>query len=72
MELTYKNAIYVVIFQHWYAMSKTVAEVEALEYGKRDDLSVDTICPSFVIGPMLQSTINATSLILLSYMKGQS
>ncbi|XP_023754321.1 cinnamoyl-CoA reductase 1 [Lactuca sativa] len=55
--------------EQWYAISKTVAEVEALEYGKRDDLSVVTICPAFVIGPMLQSIINATSLFLLSYMK---
>lgn len=73
MELTFKKVICVVVFiQQWYAISKTVAEVEALEYGKRDDLSVVTICPAFVIGPMLQSIINATSLFLLSYMKGQS
>ncbi|KAI3745733.1 hypothetical protein L6452_08139 [Arctium lappa] len=53
----------------WYAVSKTIAEIEALEYAKRDDLIVVTVCPAFVIGPMLQSTINSTSLLLLSYMK---
>ncbi|GKD00385.1 cinnamoyl-CoA reductase 2-like protein, partial [Tanacetum coccineum] len=53
----------------WYAVSKTLAEIETLKFAKRDDLTVVTICPSLVIGPMLQSTINTTSLLLLSYMK---
>ncbi|KAJ0702146.1 putative cinnamoyl-CoA reductase [Helianthus annuus] len=55
--------------QNWYAVSKTTAEIEALNFAKRHDVKVVTICPSIVIGPMLQSTINATSLLLLSYMK---
>lgn len=62
---------YVKSIQFWYAISKTVAEIEALEFGKRHDLSVVTICPSWVYGPMLQSTVNATSLILLSFMKDE-
>ncbi|XP_076948557.1 cinnamoyl-CoA reductase 1-like [Bidens hawaiensis] len=55
--------------QNWYAVSKTAAEIEALNFAKRHDVKVVTICPSIVIGPMLQSTINATSLLLLSYIK---
>ncbi|KAJ0702141.1 putative cinnamoyl-CoA reductase [Helianthus annuus] len=55
--------------QNWYALSKTTAEMEALNFGKQHDMTVVSICPSVVIGPMLQSTINATSLLLLSYMK---
>ncbi|KAI7742900.1 hypothetical protein M8C21_023461 [Ambrosia artemisiifolia] len=55
--------------QHWYGVSKTTAELEALSFAKQHDLKVITICPSIVIGPMLQSTINVTSLLLLSYMK---
>ncbi|KAI7728604.1 hypothetical protein M8C21_005756, partial [Ambrosia artemisiifolia] len=55
--------------QNWYAVSKTAAEMEALDFAKQHDVKVVTICPSIVIGPMLQSTINATSLLLLSYMK---
>nr|XP_043634339.1 cinnamoyl-CoA reductase 2-like [Erigeron canadensis] len=55
--------------EQWYAVSKTLAEMEALEFAKRDDLTVITICPSLVIGPMLQPIINTTSLLLLSYMK---
>ncbi|KAI3797279.1 hypothetical protein L1987_32535 [Smallanthus sonchifolius] len=55
--------------ENWYAVSKTAAEMEALNFAERHDVRVVTICPSLVIGPMLQSTINATSLLLLSYMK---
>ncbi|KAI3724565.1 hypothetical protein L2E82_36346 [Cichorium intybus] len=57
--------------QQWYAVSKTIAEMQALENDKRDDLTVVTVCPAFVIGPMLQSTINTTSLLILSYMKDE-
>lgn len=54
--------------ERWYAVSKTVAEREALEYAKKG-LNVVTICPSGTIGPMLQPTVNASSLLLLSYIK---
>ncbi|KAI3797037.1 hypothetical protein L1987_39727 [Smallanthus sonchifolius] len=55
--------------QNWYAVAKTTAEIEALTFAKRHVVKVVTICPSLVIGPMLQSNVNATSLVLLSYMK---
>ncbi|XP_071703587.1 cinnamoyl-CoA reductase 1-like [Rutidosis leptorrhynchoides] len=55
--------------QNWYAVSKTLAEIEAMKFANQDDMAVVTICPSMVIGPMLQSTINTTSLLLLSYMR---
>ncbi|XP_076958577.1 cinnamoyl-CoA reductase 1-like [Bidens hawaiensis] len=60
---------YALSTQNWYAVSKTTAEMEALNFAKRHDMTVVTICPSVIIGPMLQSTTNASSLLLLSYMK---
>lgn len=68
-ESCWTDVEYAKSIQQWYAVSKTIAEIEALEYAKRDDLNVVTVCPALVIGPMLQSTINSTSLLLLSYMK---
>ncbi|KAA8536241.1 hypothetical protein F0562_028719 [Nyssa sinensis] len=53
----------------WYCMGKTVAESEALDFAKRNGLNIVTVCPSIVIGPMLQSTVNASSLLLLNYLK---
>ncbi|KAM7518060.1 hypothetical protein LguiB_017022 [Lonicera macranthoides] len=58
--------------KNWYCVSKTLAETEALGYAERNEVNVVTVCPSIVIGPMLQSTLNASSLLLLSYMKGEN
>ncbi|XP_073002684.1 cinnamoyl-CoA reductase 1-like [Typha latifolia] len=58
--------------ENWYCLSKTVAESEALKYADEHGLDVVTLCPSLVIGPLLQSTINSSSLLLINLMKGNS
>ncbi|XP_071700874.1 cinnamoyl-CoA reductase 1-like [Rutidosis leptorrhynchoides] len=68
-ESCWTDVEYAKSIHQWYGVSKTVAEIEALEYAKRGDLSVVTACPSIVIGPKLQSTLNATNLLLLTYMR---
>ncbi|KAJ6708567.1 REDUCTASE putative-RELATED [Salix koriyanagi] len=55
--------------EQWYFLAKTIAEKEALEYGKTSSLKIVTICPSIIIGPLLQPTMNSSSLYLLSYLK---
>ncbi|KAG6438233.1 hypothetical protein SASPL_103170 [Salvia splendens] len=54
---------------NWYTYSKTVAEAEAWEYAKKSGLSVVTVCPSLVLGPLLQETANASSLVLIKLLK---
>ena len=44
----------------------------AFEYAKRSGLDVVTVCPSLVLGTILQSTINASSLVLIKFLKGKS
>ncbi|XP_019703966.1 cinnamoyl-CoA reductase 1 [Elaeis guineensis] len=56
--------------ENWYCLSKTLAEREALEYAEKHGLDVVTVCPSFVIGPLLQPTVNSTSLFLINLLKG--
>lgn len=57
--------------QNWYCFSKTEAEEQALDFAKRTGLDVVSICPSLVLGPILQSTtVNASSLALLKLLKG--
>ncbi|KAK1388676.1 Cinnamoyl-CoA reductase [Heracleum sosnowskyi] len=58
--------------KNWYCLAKTIAEKEAWLHAKESGLDIVTICPSIVIGPMLQSTANASSLHILRYMKGSS
>ncbi|XBI11810.1 hypothetical protein VPH35_138790 [Triticum aestivum] len=57
--------------EDWYFLSKTLAEREAFAYAAKTGLDVVTICPSLVIGPLMQSTVNASSNILLNYLKGE-
>ncbi|TVU08209.1 hypothetical protein EJB05_41603 [Eragrostis curvula] len=56
--------------EDWYYLSKTKAEREAFSYAAKTGLDVVTICPSIVIGPLMQSTVNSSSKILLNYFKG--
>ncbi|XP_026404220.1 cinnamoyl-CoA reductase 2-like isoform X2 [Papaver somniferum] len=55
--------------ENWYYFAKTASEREALEYSKKNDLDVITICPSVALGPMLQSTVNSSSMILIKILK---
>ncbi|KAL5707199.1 hypothetical protein ACHQM5_025280 [Ranunculus cassubicifolius] len=53
-----------------YSLAKTIAESEALEYGKGAGLEVITVCPSTIIGPMLQSAVNWSSWLIFKLLKG--
>ncbi|GFY86330.1 NAD(P)-binding Rossmann-fold superfamily protein [Actinidia rufa] len=54
---------------NWYCLSKTEAESEALKFAKISGLDVVTVCPTLILGPMLQSTTNASSLVLIKLLK---
>ncbi|KAL8257888.1 hypothetical protein R6Q59_025605 [Mikania micrantha] len=56
----------------WYSAGKVISEHEALEFGKKNNLNVVSICPSIVFGPMLQSTLSTTNIILLNLFKGKN
>ncbi|ESR46472.1 hypothetical protein WN944_007449 [Citrus x changshan-huyou] len=58
--------------ENYYCLAKTIAEIQALEYAKRGELDIVTVCPSIVIGPMLQPTINTSSLLLLGFLKDRT
>ncbi|KAL7154469.1 hypothetical protein ABFS83_03G003900 [Erythranthe nasuta] len=53
----------------WYCVSKTVAEAEAWEYANKTGLNVVTLCPTLVLGPMLQHATNASSLALVKILR---
>ncbi|KAL6873474.1 hypothetical protein ACP4OV_013556 [Aristida adscensionis] len=55
----------------WYCLSKTIAEHAALVYAKTMGLDVVTVCPPWVLGPLLQPTVNSSSLRLIKYLKGE-
>lgn len=56
--------------QNWYCLSKTEAESEAWEFSRKTGLGLVAICPTVVLGLILQSNVNASTLILLKLLKG--
>ena len=56
--------------KNWYCYAKTEAEEQALNFAKRTGLDLVTVCPTLVLGPILQSTANASSLFLIKTLKG--
>ncbi|XP_078439053.1 cinnamoyl-CoA reductase 1-like [Wolffia australiana] len=56
--------------QFWYEFAKTVSEEKAVEHCKSFGPDLVVLCPSLVIGPRLQSTINATSQQFIEFFKG--
>jgi nucleoside-diphosphate-sugar epimerase len=66
----YSECIIMPFYQNWYCLSKTEAESQALEFAKRNGLDVVTVCPTLVLGPILQPTVNASSLVLIRLLKG--
>ncbi|XP_077215812.1 cinnamoyl-CoA reductase 1-like [Tasmannia lanceolata] len=56
---------------NWYCFSKTAAEKKALEYGEKNGLDVVSVCPPFVFGPLLQPTVNSSSLFLIRLLTGE-
>ncbi|KAL0906328.1 hypothetical protein M5K25_024813 [Dendrobium thyrsiflorum] len=54
----------------WYCLSKTMAEREAFKLAQENGLDVVTLCPSLVFGPLLQSNVNYSSLLLINFLKG--
>ncbi|KAM1023925.1 hypothetical protein ACFX2I_037145 [Malus domestica] len=55
--------------KNWYFLSKTEAEYEALEYARINGLDLVTVCPTLIMGPILQSTVNASTLVVIKLLK---
>ncbi|XP_010913861.1 cinnamoyl-CoA reductase 1-like [Elaeis guineensis] len=69
-ESCWSDKEYCRITESWYSLSKTLAESEALEYAEKHGLDVVTVCPFVVIGPLLQPTVNSSSLFLINILTG--
>ncbi|CAI0628531.1 unnamed protein product, partial [Linum tenue] len=68
-ESCWSDAEYCRTTENWYYLSKTEAEIKALEYAKANGLDVISVCPNLIIGPLLQSTVNASTMVLTKLLK---
>jgi nucleoside-diphosphate-sugar epimerase len=54
----------------WYPLSKTRAEIRANELAAELGLNLAVMCPTLIWGPMLQSNLNTSSKVILSFADG--
>ncbi|XP_024187315.1 phenylacetaldehyde reductase [Rosa chinensis] len=54
----------------WYILSKTLAEEAAWKFAKEKGIDIITINPGWVIGPLLQPTLNLSVEIVLKLVNG--
>ncbi|XP_062114865.1 phenylacetaldehyde reductase-like isoform X2 [Humulus lupulus] len=54
----------------WYVLSKILAEEAASKFAKENGIDLVTLNPGFVIGPMLQPTLNVTAEIIMNQING--
>ncbi|KAJ7550386.1 hypothetical protein O6H91_07G098400 [Diphasiastrum complanatum] len=58
--------------QNGYCLAKTLAERAAWQYAKQNRLNMVVVNPSVVLGPLLQSTMNASTTHILKYLTGSA
>ncbi|KAK7294014.1 hypothetical protein RJT34_16897 [Clitoria ternatea] len=58
--------------KNWYCYGKTVAEQTAWEVAKEKGVDLVVVNPVLVIGPLLQPTINASTIHILKYLTGSA
>jgi cinnamoyl-CoA reductase len=56
--------------QNWYCYGKTVAEQSAWDIAKENQVDLVVVNPVVVLGPLLQPTINASTIHILKYLNG--
>jgi nucleoside-diphosphate-sugar epimerase len=64
------DSLYLFLLQSWYIVSKTLAEEAAWRFAKENEIDLVTINPRFVIGPLLQPTLNFTTEEILKLIDG--
>lgn len=57
-------------FQQWYWLAKTLAEQTAVRYAEQNGIDLVVMNPGFVIGPLLQPTLNTSSHFIVDLIKG--
>ncbi|XP_027344746.1 cinnamoyl-CoA reductase 1-like [Abrus precatorius] len=58
--------------KNWYCYGKTVAEQAAWDIAKEKGMDLVVVNPVLVLGPLLQSTINASTIHILKYLTGSA
>uniref|UniRef100_A0A6M2F133 NAD-dependent epimerase/dehydratase domain-containing protein n=1 Tax=Populus davidiana TaxID=266767 RepID=A0A6M2F133_9ROSI len=69
-ETWFSDSAFCVSNKLWYMASKTLAEEAAWKFAKETGIDMVTINPGFVIGPLLQPTLNSSAELFLDHING--
>lgn len=69
-ETWFSDSAFCVSNKLWYMASKTLAEEAAWKFAKEKGIDMVTINPGFVIGPLLQPTLNSSAELFLDHISG--
>lgn len=58
--------------QNWYCYGKVVAEQAAWKLASEKGVDLVVVNPGLVIGPLLQATVNASTVHILKYLTGSA
>ncbi|KAK9155803.1 hypothetical protein Sjap_003283 [Stephania japonica] len=61
------RAMFLLVLYTIQSYAKTEAEFQAFEYAKVHGLDLVSVCPSLIIGPLLQPKMNTGTLLLLNF-----
>ncbi|KAG4173665.1 hypothetical protein ERO13_A11G073300v2 [Gossypium hirsutum] len=56
----------------WYVASKTLAEEAAWRFAEENRMDLVVLNPGFVVGPLLQPSLNCTSEVVLAHTRGEN
>lgn len=56
----------------WYPLAKTLAEQAAWKFAEKNGIDLVVMHPGFVLGPLLQPTLNFSSGAILDILKGNA
>ncbi|CAA3032556.1 cinnamoyl- reductase 1-like [Olea europaea subsp. europaea] len=68
-ETWFSNPAFCEETKQWYPLSKTLAEEAAWKFAHENGIDLIILHPGFVIGPLLQPTLNLTSEAILNFIK---
>ncbi|XP_022864925.1 cinnamoyl-CoA reductase 1-like [Olea europaea var. sylvestris] len=68
-ETWFSNPAFCEETKQWYPLSKTLAEEAAWNFADENGIDLTILHPGFVIGPLLQPTLNLTSEDILNFIK---
>ncbi|OAY44827.1 phenylacetaldehyde reductase [Manihot esculenta] len=69
-ETWYSNPEFCRTLKYWYMLAKTLAEEAAWKFAKENSIDLVTLNPGYVIGPLLQPTLNETVEMILNLVNG--